>query len=267
MRKMGSGVRGLPVEGSGSQAAVSIQEAQLLTRACAGRVLQGPERPGQDTPSPGCREWGLQPGWAGGASVPFCFLPAPWTVLFVSLQAPLCFFLWGDSWVQSSPSPPHPCLLRGGCSLVSSLRRVHGRRLSNWRPGPPSVNLKPQSRRVEISQAGAAASLCISVRGSAAQKVPMMGYQAAFLCSRHRSQLWLKENQRWVRAGGYPRGQGCSGCRTRPAEGRARAAWWGPGSRNRWTGLSRHPVGITQLPLYGGFLFLLFLNLFVLKYS
>lgn len=39
----------------------------------------------------------------------------------------------------------------------------------------------------------------------------MMGYQAAFLCSRHRSQLWLKENQRWVRAGGYPRGRGVVG--------------------------------------------------------
>ena len=156
------------------------QEAQLLTRACAGRVLQGPERPGRDTPSPGCREWGLQPGRAGGAGIPFRFLPAPSTVLFVSLQAPLCFFLRGDSWVQSSPSPPHPCLLREGCALVSSLRRVRGHCLSNRRPGPPSVNLKPQSCRVETSQAGAAASLCISVRGSAAHKVPMMGYQAAF---------------------------------------------------------------------------------------
>lgn len=198
---------------------------RLCHREEGGRVARWGLARKVRTPGPGCRDGGLQHGWAGGTGVPFGLLLLP-GLPSLRPSSPSASPYRVAAGHGHSPDLPSPLFLAGPCYALSD-RFMGIASLLGARPTQGNLQTSGvHCRDLASCEAGAAASLCLGFGGPVAQKAPeTTGYQAAFLRSGDRNQLWLKPSQRESEMG---QGGG------RPARaGLGRAAWWGRGAAPR----------------------------------
>ena len=186
----------------------------------------------------------------GSPLVCYCFLVSPLRIP----PAPQCLLTGWQPGTVTPQTCSHPCFQR-----VPAMPSKTGSRASPLylAPAPPRGN--PQTsvvhcRDLASCEAGAAASLCSGLGGSVAQKAPeTTGFQAGFLCSGDRNQLWLKPSQREAELGqsrGRPTRAGLGRARHRPVGAGARARQLGGAAeRIPLDTLVGHPFGITKLLL------------------